>query len=56
MTNLVPYRDRFTPAQRRRADALVVVNSLFPDLNAVIATRVATWICTGRTDPPANDS
>lgn len=49
------YRDRFTPAQRRRVEALIVVKRLWPFLDSAAAVQVAMWVISGnrrRTDEP----
>lgn len=43
------YRDKFTDAQRRRVEALVLARYLFP--NALVGAsqvEVAQWVATGR--------
>jgi hypothetical protein len=41
-------RDEFTDAQRRRAEALILANRLFPYADAKTTTLIAVWITSGR--------
>lgn len=42
-------RERFTEAQRRRAESLVLVTHLFPSASpGATQAQIATWIATGR--------
>lgn len=41
------YRDRFTPAQRRRAEALILVHALWPILAPSTVLEVAQWVYRG---------
>jgi hypothetical protein len=41
-------RERLTDAQRRRAEALILVKRLFPFTDAKTATLIAVWITSGR--------
>lgn len=40
-------RGRFTIAQRRRAEALILVKTLWPVLDAVTTLRMADWLVHG---------
>lgn len=52
--NPVPSRERFTDAQRRRAEALILVKSLFPTASLGCShAQAACWIATGRLTPTA---
>lgn len=41
------YRDRFTPAQRRRTEALILVKRLWPHATEETSRTVASWIIRG---------
>ena len=40
--------EMLTDSQLRRAEALALVKSLYPYLDAKAGVAVAIWICTGR--------
>jgi len=44
---LTCYRDRFGVAQRRRAEALILVRILWPHVSAETARHIAAWVIVG---------